>query len=133
MDKLTGSANSDLDAGASLDPGLQQLSQQATRQGQAARGLGYGPGDAMQESMAMTQFGNQLRQQRQQNAMGVGDWATRLFTAPAMSLLQSTGPTIIPGGQNYDVFNTAYNAQASADIANQNARVAMLNGFQSAD
>jgi hypothetical protein len=133
MDSLVSNANSELNAGADLDPGLARVSQQATRAAQAARGLGNGPGDAMQESMAMTQFGNQLRQQRQQNAAGVADLGTRLFTAPAMSLLGSAAPSIIPGSQSYDVFNTAYNAKASADIANQNANVAMLNGFQSAD
>lgn len=66
LDTLRRQAGEGLDAGASLDPGLQRLFQQSVRGGQAARGMGFGPSDVFGESLGMTQFGEQMRERRQQ-------------------------------------------------------------------
>lgn len=140
-DKLNAQAGEGLDAGASLDPDLQRLFSQSVRGGQAARGMGFGPSDVFSESLGLTQFGQGLRQQRQGFASGVAN----MDQARDMSLLgfgqsllgqaqgqgQGSVPTLFPAQAQYDMYNTAYNARAGANIANQNAQVALEQGMNS--
>lgn len=65
---LGGSVLEQLQAGASLDPSLRREVQQATRQGQTARGISFGAAPIAQEALFTGQLANQLRQQRQQAA-----------------------------------------------------------------
>jgi hypothetical protein len=140
MDSLTTSANDQLNAGASLDPQLERLFQQSTRGAQAARGMGFGPSDAFKESLGMTEFGNDLRTQREQFATNVAGANSQYETQPALNLLtqlpaegmalnQASGPSIIPSNQSYDAFNTAYNARAAANIAGANNSAAAANSY----
>jgi len=140
MDSLTKSATDQLGAGASLDPDLTRLFQQSTRGAQAARGLGMGPSDAFNESLGLTQFGNDLRTQREQFAGNVAGMNDQFETQPAFNLLtqlpsigqalnQGSGPSIIPSNQSYDTFNTAYNARAASNIAGANNAAASANSY----
>lgn len=132
-DTLNNQAQQGLDAGTSLDPTLQATAQQSIRQGQAARGMGNGPADVLQESRAITGMGEQLRQRRQDFAAGLGSSETNAFLPAGMGLLGGANSSIIPGSQSYDIFNTAYNARAAANIGNANNQTALLNGFNSFD
>lgn len=107
LDSLTKSATDQLGAGASLDPDLQKLFEQSSRGAQAARGLGYGPSDAFNESLGMTQFGNDLRTQRENFAGNVAGMNNQYETTPALNLLTqipgmamsvngSSGPSLAP-------------------------------------
>jgi len=144
LDTLTSQAQEGLDAGTSLDPGLERLFSQSVRGGQASRGLGFGPSDVLQESLGVTNLGQQLRQYRQGFAGNVSNLGFNEETAPTLGLLtdlvggggkvaSSSGPSLFPSNQSYDLFNTAYNARAAAGIADQNAQTALLGGFNSFD
>jgi hypothetical protein len=41
------------------------------------------------------------------------------------------GPKLMPSNLTYDMFNTAYNAQAAALLGNANNRTALMQGFNS--
>lgn len=133
MDLLTKSASEQLGAGASLDPSLKAVTEQSIRGGQAARGLGYGPSDVLEESRSLTSLGDQLRQERQGFGMNVAG-ANAAYNMPLMSMLsgqsaapgaagseaKTSGPTLFPTTQSYDMFNTLYNAQSASNIAGAN-------------
>lgn len=140
LNTLTQSATDQLNAGSNLDPQLTRLFQQSTRGAQAARGLGYGPSDVFNESLGLTEFGNTLRQQREQFAGSVAGMnnayetqpTLQLLTnmmSPALSVSQGSGPTVIPPSQSYDTFNTAYNARAAANIDAANNAAAANNSY----
>jgi hypothetical protein len=144
MDTLMQHAQAQLDSGAQLDPELQRLFEQMNRKGAASRGMGFGPSDVFNESLGLTKFGNDLRTQRQGFAEDVAKMGTEEQTLPTLNLLQNivggagqlnanSGPTLFPSNQSYDLFNTAYNARAASNIANQNTQTAMLSGFNSVD
>lgn len=149
MDLLTKQAGEGLSAGATLDPSLATVAQQTIRGGQAARGLGYGPADVLQESRALTSMGDQLRQERQGFAQSVAG-LNQAYQTPVLNLLtgessapatgasllgagqgvnQSAGPTLINPQQQYDMLNTPYNAQAAANIAGANNLAASDNAY----
>lgn len=133
FDKLDNQAEQGLDAGASLDPALARVATQSIRQGQAARGLGYGPADVLQESSALTSMGERLRERRQDFAASLAPAEQNSVLPGAMALNQGAQASIIPASQSYDVFNTAYNAKAAQNIGNANNKTAMLQGFNSFD
>jgi hypothetical protein len=95
VDTLTGTAASDLNYGVNLNPAETTQVQQAVRAGQAARGLGTGSSDALQEAFAQTDYGQQLYQQRRQNAAQAA--------GQAQSLYSGVIPTIAGGGANMGV------------------------------
>jgi hypothetical protein len=68
LDKLYGTAMSDLNEGANLNDSEMRLAQQATRAGQSARGMGFGQGDAFAESLNALNYGRGLQQERKANA-----------------------------------------------------------------
>jgi hypothetical protein len=153
MSNLSRTAQQGLAAGSSMTPDQNRLFSQQIRGAQAARGMGYGPSDVFNESMGLTQFGNQLQQQRQQFGQGVAQLGQQ-YQAPLLSALlgqsnapmmgqnflggaQQTAmgaqPTMVNPQTQYDIYNTGYNATAAANIANQNSQVAMEQGFNSFD
>jgi hypothetical protein len=71
LDTLTSNANQQLSYGTQLTPAEQLQMNQSVRGGEAARGLGYGPSDVFNESMADTNYGQQLYQQRMGEAQGL--------------------------------------------------------------
>ncbi len=71
LDLLNENAITELQAGASLDPSLRREVQQSVRQGQAARGMGYGVGDVSTEALFSGQAAEALRRNRQQFASNV--------------------------------------------------------------
>jgi hypothetical protein len=147
--QLTQSASQGLAAGSALTPEQLRFAQQSARAGQAARGLGWGPSDVFQETLAGTQFGNQLQQQRQNFAAGVsqmnsgntnaalsmlgGQSATpgagQAFLGQGAGVQGAAGPKLFNPAQQSDLFSTAYNANAAANIATANNMAASQNSY----
>jgi hypothetical protein len=141
--QLQNQAQQGLAAGTGLTPQQLRYAQQMTRMGQAARGLGWGPSDVFQETLAGTQLGNQLLQQRQAFAQGIAPLG-ETQTANALNILggQSAvpgaaqtflggsriggGPQLITPAMSSDLFGTSFNALAGQNWANTNA----ANAFQ---
>jgi hypothetical protein len=128
LDQLTNTAQQQLNAGASLDPALERVAQQSIRGGQAARGLGYGPADVLQESSALTSMGNDLRQQRQGFASNVAGMQNQFETQPTlqmlMQLLQGGGalnatatPSLVPSSVSSQLLTMPYMAKLQANQA----------------
>lgn len=146
LDTLTQQAQSELDLGASVDPSLANELSQGVRAAQAARGFGFGAPDAIQEAFTRGQAGINLRNQRRQfagNVVGLnqatgGDPFLALLGRPsqAMSAMQGYGAQAQgynPGmlfnpesGYASDVYNSNYNADAAARIAEANNATALF-------
>ena len=124
--QLTQTASEQLQDGANLDPGLETVAQQAVRGAQAARGLGNGPGDAIDEAIQMTQLGNQLRQQRQQFAGNVVGQQFQTQTSPTLALLNAiasrTTSSVAPPNLTGQFLTLPYQAkmQANSETARNN-------------
>lgn len=150
IDSLTSSAQDELGRGASLDPQLARLQEQSMRGAQAARGMGFGPSDVFNETMGMTQYGEQLRQQRRGYAGQVAGLRQSIYGDPFQRILNRQGPglggasnalgqAIGLGGQNgplgllnpesqyaQDLHNTNFNALVNQAIGNANNQNALI-------
>jgi hypothetical protein len=72
--QISGDASSQLALGGTMDPRMTRQVQQATRQGQAARGLGYGPSDVFLEALNTGDRAQALRESRQRYALSAGSY-----------------------------------------------------------
>lgn len=129
-------AGEQLGSNGALDPAMRRNLQENVRAGQAARGFGFGPGDAAMEGYYETQGQEARRAQNQQLAEGVIGLMGNYFGTPAgMTQMAVAGaePRLTPSNVSYDIFNTGYNAEAAKNITNANNRLAMLSGFNSMD
>lgn len=127
LDTMTNQAQQGLDSGAALDPSLARVATQAIRGGQAARGLGYGPSDVLQESSALTQLGDSLRQERQNYASNVAGMNNQYQTQPSLSLLQGLmsggaglmggGPSLTPTSLSSQLLTMPYQGKLQANMA----------------
>lgn len=129
LDKLTSSANSDVALGNKLSPEQLRLAQQSSRAGAAARGMGMGPADLLNETFTATGYGDELANQRKSWAaqiLGLDKSFADTNSGQAMNLLgagttlSSSNPINGLLGLAHDNSMTAYNASASAGIANAN-------------
>lgn len=68
IDTLTGQAQQGLDSNGALDPAMLRQYQQAARQAQASRGLGFGTSDAFSEAIQVGQAAENRRNQQRQFA-----------------------------------------------------------------
>lgn len=150
-DQLTQTASSQLAAGTQIDPATATRVTQGVRSDWARRGLGDSAPGQLDEALQLAGSGQSLLAQREgaaSDAINTGN----SFTAPALALATNNagipgmatdlvgagsafgsgaGSTLIPAGQSYDIFNTAYNARAAADIAGQNNQAAVLGSMLS--
>lgn len=144
LDLLNTQARQELELGATLDPSLRREIAQSVRAGQASRGFGYGQNDIAAEALLTGATAEQLRQARRTFASGVVglNQGTSLdpFLAtigrPGLNLAQTqslvganygrpVGPGLFGTQVNAnDVFNTNFNAQASAANASANNQAA---------
>lgn len=97
LGQLAGTASSQLAAGTNLTPGQTFTAQQQLRGSEAARGLGYSPGDAFSEALNMTNLGQQMLQQREGFAGNVAGQQFQTQTNPILSLLSGLVGTTAPG------------------------------------
>jgi hypothetical protein len=141
LGQLTQSAGQQLGAGAALDPALARVTQQSIRGGQAARGMGYGPADTLQESSAITSLGDQLRQERQNFAGNVAGMNNQYETQPTLSMLMNllssagtnnatSGPTLVPQSLSSQLMTMPYMAKLQANTTGANNSTSL---YQSMD
>ena len=125
---LNAQAQSELDAGATLDPSLRREVQQSIRAGQAARGFGMGVNDMAAESYMTAMQAEQLRRARQGFGMQMVGMNQATGGDPFMALLgrQSSLPGAQAFGGNAQatsrgIGNVLFNpeSQYAADINNQ--------------
>ena len=151
LDQLNNSAQQGLDAGYNLTPQEQRQVQQNVRGAAAARGMGYGPADALQESQALTMQGEGLRNQRLAQAGSVASLnasvtPNSIATLTGMNVPQVTragallpgaaqlnsgsAPSLFDPTNSYfqDLWSTNYNANAAANIATANNSAALWGG-----
>lgn len=135
MSELSQSASQQLAAGTALDPGLENVAQQSVRGAQAARGLGYGPGDAINEAIGMTGLGNQLQQQRQNFASNVAGQQFQTQTSPALGLLAGSAatntPALTPPSLTSQLLTMPYMAKLQANQATAGNAVNQYNNMDS--
>jgi len=135
LDELGVQASDQLAQNGGLDPAMQRRLTQNVRSSQAARGLGYGPGDAAQENYYLTNTMEQRRAANQQFAANVGQLQEQYYKDP-FSVVAGVGatapgvtPSIIGPQQSDAMMGTIYNAQAAANIAAANNRTASDNAY----
>ena len=150
MASLSQQAQEGLDAGASLDPSLRREVQQGIRAGQASRGFGMGMGDLAAEATMTGLQADQLRRQRQgfagnviglQKQTGVDPFMALLgrpsqmagmaqgFGQQGMGVNQMAAAGAPQFGMNsyfQDLFNTNYNANVNAQMANASNKTALM-------
>lgn len=131
---LNQAATQGLQLGNTIDPNQIARIRRDTYGDYGSRG--FGPGTSAVNTEAALRYygaGNAAQQQRQQfatqvgglnqisanNALGVVSQPNEAFNT-ALGYGAASGPTIIPGSQSYDAFNTAYNASAASKIAAAN-------------
>lgn len=147
VDQLNAQATDELGRGATLDPSLAREVTQGVRQGQAARGMGFGPADLTEEALTRGAAAEQLRRQRQAFASGVvgmdastgldpfmailgrpGQQAGQQFLGAAQSLGRPMGPQLFGSSINAnDVFDSNFN-QANAQYISGRNNAAATNG-----
>jgi hypothetical protein len=130
LNLLNSKAQSDLALGSSMDPGLAALVSQTSRTGQAARGLGFGPGDVIQESMDMARFGNELEQQRKGFATQVAGMQSNAMTLPALQaalgIVSGAGPKLAGPGLTGSMLSQIYQGNLNAKTATEANRMGMV-------
>ena len=146
LDQISGSASTNLAAGANLTPAQQRQAQQYMRTGQAARGMGMGPSDALGETLGEQQFGQSLLGQRQGFATQAAGLTQSAQMDPLMQLLTrlrgsgvqqgqsimgSSGPRLFDPMNSYaqDLYNTNFNAQAAQGMQNASTSSAEWSGL----
>jgi hypothetical protein len=142
LSQMTQSASQQLGAGAALDPSLARVTQQSIRGGQAARGMGYGPADTLQESSAITSLGDQLRQERQGFAGNVAGMNNQYETQPTLQMLMqlisgagannaTSGPTMVPQSLSSQLMTMPYMAKLQANTASANNATSLYQSMDS--
>lgn len=150
LDMLTNQAGSELGMGAQMDPSLMRLATQGVRARQQGMLGGTGSAGDYGEALGLSQFGQQLRQQRRANASGViglrqqvlGDPFQRVLGRPgagltasantlnqAMGLGGQSGPmSLLNPESSYagDLHNTNFNALVNQAIGNANNQNALI-------
>jgi hypothetical protein len=152
LNQLRTQAEEELGSDGILDPRLRREFQQAARQGQAARGGGFGIRDVAEESAFTAMQANALRRDRQRFGQSVVGTLQSTSVDPFMAILGRPGQAMSAGasafGQARGITGTAgpsgmfgmnnyfagvgdYNANASnaANIAGYNARMGLLGGM----
>jgi hypothetical protein len=152
LQQLYSKAVQGLNSGTSLLPDQARQITNYTNSSWANRGLGASGPALMGLTTNLASAGENAAKDRQKFALDVGGAGKNWLTDPALTLAtkpsQTTagaldflnnssafgagaGPTLISGDQNYDTFNTAYNARTAANINSANNRAAVLGSVAS--
>lgn len=151
LDELTGQASSDLALGASLNPSELRNIQQATRAGQAARGMSMGPRETFDEALNSLNYGRGLQNERRGFASSLVGQNQAMYQEPIMAILgrpsgagaQAQGFLGQAGGWNtqssmmpqaalgQDVAMSNFNANAAAGLAGANNKAGFYSGLAS--
>jgi hypothetical protein len=155
LGQLNQSALTGLQAGDKMTPAQLEQFQQYMRGAQASRGMGFGPSDALQETMGEQNFGQQLLGQRQQfgtQVAGVNQndsqskmqWLLQWLKSGGNNVGQATN--MASGGLNAqnqfatpmfnpqnsyaaNIYDTQFNAQQASNIASANNKTAVTSAL----
>lgn len=120
--KLNQNASSDLDMGANLDPDLMRLAQQTVRARQQGTLAGTGDAGNYGEALGVSQFANDLRNQRRAFATSIANMDQTRADAMlnrAYGISAGSGPRLFGSTVNAnDVFSSNQNAAAANNAAN---------------
>lgn len=94
LDRLTQQAQEQLKLNGALDPATQRNLEQSIRGSQAARGMGYGPGDAALEAFYQTQTAEQRRAANQDFASRVATQTANTYGDPFRILMGYSTPAM---------------------------------------
>lgn len=111
LDQLRTQAEEELGADGILDPRLRREFAQSVRQGQAARGQGYGIGDISEEAAFTAMQANALRRDRQRFGQSVAGTLQATSVDPFMAILGRPGQAMAAG---QGAFGQAAGIQAGA-------------------
>lgn len=151
LDLLSGTATDDLALGASLNPSESRNIAQASRAGQSARGMGFGPNDNFEEALTSLNYGRELQDRRRGYAAGTLGLLSDFYGDPFERVLGRSDPNSglgIAGGamsgskqdnlfnpeSDYagSIFNTIFNANLAEGLAAKNNRAAITSAGISA-
>lgn len=142
LDLIMGDATQGMEMGATMDPSLRREVAQATRSGQAARGMGKGPIDLFTEAMQTGSAAEALRNSRRAaatNAVGLdqqvyGDLFNRILARNGAGSAQSlTGQAagISAAGMGAKLFNPESQYANGVYDGNMNSRQSAANNAAS--
>lgn len=118
---LTQQVTADLNS-PDITPSIARAIQQGNRSAWSSRGLAQSPASAIDELFAMGERGNQLQQQKYQNASSMLGLNNQLVTAPTLNVMQRTASV---GQPNYASFNDdLFSFGVNNDMAKQNREAA---------
>lgn len=144
LDEISGTALSGLKAGTTLAPEDASKITSGVRANWASRGLGQSDPAQLDEALQLGLGGENILNTRLQQATGAANLESNLVTQPSLSFLeeQSNAPALAentinqltglvgPSGPTLtdpmSVFNTAYNAQAAANIQSGNNAAGLM-------
>ena len=118
---LTSQANQDLASNGQLDPATLRQVQQASRQAQAARGMGFGNADAFAEAMNVGVQAEQRRRQQQAFASSVLGLNQGYTGDPFQQILGRPSSAVATGGGFLGSANQAIGTQSSFNPMNSYA------------
>jgi hypothetical protein len=138
-DALTRTATDQLNLGDMLDPRTTNRITSGVRADWANRGMGDTDPAQFDEALNLIGGGQGLLQSREAAAGDAAKLDASLYEDPMLAAMgisssapaeagtvaSGAGPTLFPQNQSYDLFNTAYNANAAASIANANNAAAV--------
>lgn len=113
LDTMTSNAQQQLAYGTQLTPAEQLQMNQSVRAGQAARGMGNGPADVFNESMADTNYGQQLYQQRMGQAQGLVPTLQGFYNNPTAAISGMGSTAGLTAGGLAGVAGGAINTQSN--------------------
>lgn len=130
LDSLTNTATSELELDNQLDANQTRTVEQSSRASAAARGLGFGPGDAFNETMAKLGYGDTLRDKRRSNALTLANLRMALASKPADAALaasMSSNPNLMDSAQMFSTLNNVYgqNQQNNRATANNETQMSL--------
>ena len=121
VSRLTQQATEGMDAGSMMTGDELRNLNASLRSSMGARGISYGPASSYQEAMAGSAYGQQLKQQRQQDALAAINASQNFYGDPFMQILGRQSGAMQNG--------LASLGQSGASMFNPNAANDMWAGY----
>lgn len=130
LERMTQNAQTGVDMGSRLNPAQMRNVQQTIRSRQAGTVLQNGNAGAYDEALGVSQYGDQLQEQRNSDAtstLGVRNSQFADPTAQAYGISSAGGPKLFGSTINAnDLFSSNQNAAASSSAASANNNTALI-------
>lgn len=146
-DLLAQQGSEGLQAGSQLTGDQMRNVNNSVRASQGARGMSYGPAASYAEVLANSQYGDNLYQQRQQQAGNVAQLGNQMYSLPMLQAFgmapgaagqqsqnflggasaygSAAGPTMFSTQDSTGLYNTIFNQQSAQSIADKNNQGAL--------